>query len=65
MLYDVCTDLVIDGRISKMEDAEKTVLKDCLTDLPVTKAIFLLDRGFGHSTYVNCFLIKKETSVSE
>jgi len=59
MLYDVCTDVVIDGRISKMEDAEKTVLKNCLTDLPVTKAIFLLDRGFGHLHVCKLFLDQK------
>lgn len=47
MFYDVCTNLVIDGRISKMEDAEKTLLKNSLIDLPVTHSIFLLDRGFG------------------
>lgn len=59
MFYDVCTDLVIDGRISKMEDAEKTLLKYCLVDLPVTKAIFLLDRGFGHFHLCKLFLNQK------
>jgi len=47
MLYDVCTNLVIDGRMSKMEDAEKILLKNSLIDLPFTHSIFLLDRGFG------------------
>ena len=47
MFYDVCTNLVIDGRISKMKDAEKILLKNSLMDLPVSNAIFLLDRGFG------------------
>ena len=59
MLYDVYTDLVIDGRISKMEDAEKTLLKTCLIDLPVTKAIFLLDRGFGRFHICKNFLDQK------
>lgn len=48
MLYDVCTGFVINGLISKIGDSERTLLKNCLVDLPVTKAIFLLDRGFGH-----------------
>jgi len=48
MLYDVLADIVIDGRISKMADGEKTLLKHCLTDLPESKAIFILDRGFGY-----------------
>lgn len=48
MLYDVLTDLVIDGRISKIEEGEKSLLKQCLTDFPVNKGIFILDRGFGY-----------------
>lgn len=48
MLYDVYTDVVIDGRISKMENSERTLFNNCLTEQPVTKAIYLLDRGFGH-----------------
>jgi hypothetical protein len=59
MLYDVCADVIIDGRISKMEDAEKILLKQCLIDLPVTKAIFLLDRGFGHFHLCKLFLNQK------
>lgn len=56
MLYDVLTDMVIDGRISKTEVREKTLLKDCLRDLPVSKAIFLLDRGFGYFSECKGFL---------
>lgn len=48
MLYDVYTDVVIDGRISKMESSERTLFNNCLTDQALTKAIYLLDRGFGH-----------------
>jgi hypothetical protein len=59
MLYDVCTGLVINGRISKTEDSERTLLKDCLIDFPVTKAIFLLDRGFGHFHVCKRFLNSK------
>lgn len=56
MLYDVFTGLIINGRISKMGDSERTLLKDCLVDFPVTKAIFLLDRGFGHFHVCKRFL---------
>jgi hypothetical protein len=59
MLYDVYSDVVLDGRISKMEDSEKTLLKNCLTDLPVTKAIFILDRGFGFFNVCKRFLNQK------
>ena len=59
MLYDVCTGLIINGRISKMEDSERTLLKNCLVDLPVSKAIFLLDRGFGHFHVCKRFLNSK------
>lgn len=48
MLYDVLSDIVIDGRLSKIEDGEKTLLKECLKELPVSKSIFILDRGFGY-----------------
>lgn len=57
MLYDVFTGFVINGRISKMEDSERTLLKNCLADFPATKAIFLLDRGFGHFHVCKRFLI--------
>jgi hypothetical protein len=60
MFYDVFTDMVIDGRISKMEDGEKSLLKDCLADLPVTKAIFILDRGFGYFNICKLFLNQKK-----
>jgi hypothetical protein len=59
MLYDVFTGLIIDGRISKMGDSERTLLKNCLADFPVTKAIFLLDRGFGHFHVCKRFLTAK------
>lgn len=59
MLYDACTGFVINGRISKMGDSERTLLKDCLVDFPVTKAIFLLDRGFGHFHVCKRFLNSK------
>lgn len=59
MLYDVYTGLIINGRISKMEDSERTLLKNCLVDLPVSKAIFLLDRGFGHFHVCKRFLNSK------
>lgn len=59
MLYDVCTGLVINGCISKMGDSERTLLKNCLVDFPVTKAIFLLDRGFGHFHVCKRFLNAK------
>jgi hypothetical protein len=59
MLFDVLTDVVVDGRISKMEDSEKTLLKNCLTDLPVTKSIFILDRGFGYFNVCKRFLDQK------
>ncbi len=59
MLFDVYTDVVIDARISKMENAEKILLKDCLTDLPVTKAIFIMDRGFGYFNVLKRFLNQK------
>lgn len=56
MLYDIFTGLIIQGCISKMEDSERTLLKKCLGDLPVSKAIFLLDRGFGHFHVFKRFL---------
>jgi hypothetical protein len=56
MFYDVCTNLVIDGRISKMEEAEKLLLKKSLIDLPVTHSILLLDRGFGQFHIFKCLL---------
>lgn len=59
MLFDVYTDVVIDGRISKMADSEKTLLKNCLTDLPVTNSIFILDRGFGYFNICKRFLDQK------
>ena len=65
MLYDVLTDLVIDGRISKIEEGLKTLLKQCLTDFPVNKGIFILDRGFGYFGVCKRFLLRKGISVSE
>lgn len=59
MLFDVYTDVVIEGRISKMADSEKTLLKHCLTDLPVTNSIFILDRGFGYFNVCKRFLDQK------
>lgn len=59
MLYDVYTDLVVAGRLSKMENSESTLLINALSDLPVTKAIFLLDRGFGHFHTCKRFLHQK------
>ena len=59
MLYDVYTDVVIDGRISTMENSERTLLSNCLADQPVTKAIYLLDRGFGHFHVCKRFLNQK------
>jgi hypothetical protein len=61
MLYDVITDTVIDGRISKMEVGEKALLKDCLTDFPLSKAIFILDRGFGFFNVCKRFFHQKRT----
>ena len=59
MLFDVYTDVVIDGRLSKMADSEKRLLKNCLTDLPVTNSIFILDRGFGYFNVCKRFLDQK------
>jgi hypothetical protein len=59
MLYDIFTGLIIKGCISKMEDSERTLLKKCLAGFPVYKAIFLLDRGFGHFHVFKRFLNSK------
>jgi hypothetical protein len=59
MFYDVLTDVVIDARISKMENVEKSLLRDCLMELPNSKAIFILDRGFGYFNICKHFLNQK------
>jgi hypothetical protein len=59
MLYDVFTGFIIKGCISKMKDSERTLLKKCLVDFPAYKAIFLLDRGFGHFHVFKRFLNSK------
>lgn len=59
MLFDVFTGMIVKGCISKMEDSERTLLKNCLVDFPVSKAIFLLDRGFGHFHVFKRFLNSK------
>lgn len=56
MLYDVLSDVIIDAKISKMEDSEKTLLKRCLVELPHSKAIFIFDRGFGHFNICKLFI---------
>jgi hypothetical protein len=52
MLFDINTKTVLASRISEMKNSERTLFKDCLNNLAVDKAIFILDRGFG---YFNIF----------
>ena len=59
LLYDVLTNVVIEGRLSKMETGEKTLLRECLDDLPIKKAIFILDRGFGYFGECKQFFTQK------
>lgn len=47
-LYDVLNDFVVDARLSKMENGEKTVLRQSLKNDFASESIFLLDRGFGN-----------------
>ena len=47
-LYDVCSEFVIAGKISKTEVSEKVQFRSCLAELPQSKSIFILDRGFGY-----------------
>lgn len=59
ILYDVFSEMVIDSRISKMEVSEKSLLRCCLSELPNSKAIFILDRGFGHFNVCKRFIEQK------
>lgn len=59
ILYDVFSEVVIDSRISKMEVSEKSLLRCCLSELPNSKAIFILDRGFGHFNVCKRFIEQK------
>jgi hypothetical protein len=47
-LYDVLNDFVIDGKLSKMEIGEKTLMLKCLESYDDPGSIIILDRGFGH-----------------
>jgi hypothetical protein len=46
--YDVLNDFVVRGKLSKMEQGEKTLMMQCLETIPADKSIVILDRGFGH-----------------
>lgn len=59
LFYDVCSEVVIKGSISKMSDSEKVLFKDCLPDLPLNKSIFILDRGFGHFNICKYLMTQK------
>ncbi len=64
MIFDVFTDFVIAGRLSKMENSERTLLDECLETLPQSKSILLLDRGFGDfSTLKRLLKYKKDFCV--
>lgn len=46
--YDVMNNIVVKGKLSKMEQGEKTLMRQCLKTMPADKSIIVLDRGFGH-----------------
>jgi len=46
--YDVMNDFVVRGKLSKMEEGEKTLMLQCLETMQADKSILILDRGFGH-----------------
>ncbi|MFC3361579.1 IS4 family transposase [Pedobacter fastidiosus] len=48
MFYDVFSGAILSKRISKMEHTEKTLFNSCLGELPSSKSIVILDRGFGY-----------------
>lgn len=65
MLFDINTKTVLASRISEMKNSERTLFKDCLNNLAVDKAIFILDRGFGYfNIYSRGLSNRKVTFVS-
>lgn len=59
-LYDVLNDFVLDGRLSKMEVGEKTLLLQSLNNNFPAEGIFLLDRGFGHFCTIQELVIRNK-----
>ena len=59
LLYDVCSEFVIAGKISKTEVSEKVQFRNCLAELPQSKAIFILDRGFGYFNICKELILQK------
>lgn len=59
MLFDINTKTVLASRISEMKNSERTLFKDCLNNLAVDKAIFVLDRGFGYFNIFKRLIIQK------
>ena len=48
MLFDVYSNMVLESRFSPMAKSEKSLFKEIMDTYPKSKAIFLLDRGFGY-----------------
>lgn len=48
MFYDVFSGAILSKRISKMENVERTLFNACLEELPPSKSVVILDRGFAY-----------------
>ncbi len=57
--YDVLNDVVVESRLSKMAQGEKTLLLECLETLEQAKHILVLDRGFGNFCILKELLDRK------